>query len=87
MAKSMNPMDRILQYAFQSFVDRGDLRVTTPSGFSFICGDRTGSPVAIRITTQAAIRHLLLDPEMALGECYMDGTLVVEQAASLICSD
>ena len=75
----MNPMDRILQYALTSFVDRGDLHVTTPSGRSFTCGDGQGPEVSIRITTPAAVRHLLLDPEMALGERFMDGTLVIEQ--------
>src|SRR6266568_856531 len=40
-----------------------------------------GKPVAVRFTTPSAIRRLLLDPELQLGEAYMDGSLVVEQGS------
>src|SRR4029079_8411083 len=42
-------------------------------------GDGTGKPVAIRFTTRAALREVLLDPELQFGEAYIDGTLVVEE--------
>lgn len=57
------------------------MTVTTASGFRFTCGDGTGQPVALRFTTRAAERHLLLDPEMAFGEIYADGLLIVEQGS------
>ena len=44
-------------------------------------GDGTGEPVAIRFTTTAAEIAILRDPELKFGECYMDGTLVVEQGS------
>jgi cyclopropane-fatty-acyl-phospholipid synthase len=35
--------------------------------------------VAVRFTTHAAQRGVLFDPELKVGEAYMDGTLVIEQ--------
>lgn len=52
---------------------------TTASGAKFTCGDGTGQPVAVRFVTHHAERRILLNPELALGEAYMDGTFVVEQ--------
>ena len=60
---------------------RGTFRVTTANGFVFQFGDGTGTPVAVRFTNRAAQRSVMLDPELKLGEAYMDGTLVVEQGS------
>jgi cyclopropane-fatty-acyl-phospholipid synthase len=61
------------------FVRRGTLRITTANGTVFSFGDGSGRPVAIRFTTAAAQRGVILDPELRLGEAYMDGTLRVEE--------
>jgi cyclopropane-fatty-acyl-phospholipid synthase len=61
------------------FIRRGTIRLTTASGATFTCGDGTGEPVAVRFLTKAAEQRILLDPELALGELYMDGTLVIER--------
>ena len=37
--------------------------------------------MAVRFTSAAAQRAVLLDPELKLGEAYMDGTFVVEQGS------
>jgi cyclopropane-fatty-acyl-phospholipid synthase len=55
--------------------------VTTARGTTLEFGDGTGAPVAIRFSHASAERALLLDPDLALGETYMDGTLVVEQGS------
>ena len=57
------------------FVRRGTLRFTTARGSVFTVGDGTGPLVAIRFMTKAAERGVLLDPELKLGEAYMDGSL------------
>jgi cyclopropane-fatty-acyl-phospholipid synthase len=72
-------MDRLLQLLLSKFVRRGSFRVTTSSGATFTFGDGTGIPVAVRFTTRAAEWAILRDPELKLGELYMDGTFVVEQ--------
>jgi cyclopropane-fatty-acyl-phospholipid synthase len=71
----------LLRWAFSSVVRRGTLHVTTASGSTFTVGDGSGVPVAVRFTCAAAERALLLDPELALGEIYMDGTFVIEQGS------
>ena len=72
-------MDHLLRLFLDRFIRRGSIIFTTASGNTFTCGDGTGEPVRVRVVTKEAERQLLLDPEMALGETYMDGTFVVEQ--------
>jgi cyclopropane-fatty-acyl-phospholipid synthase len=74
-------MDRLLQFFLDRYIRRGTITVTTASGYRFTSGDGTGQPVALRFTTRAAQRHVLLDPELAFGEVYTNGTLVVEQGS------
>jgi len=71
-------MDRLLEWLLRRFVHRGTLRVTTASGSVFTVGDGGAPAVAIRFTSAAAQRGALIDPEIRLGEAYMDGTLRVE---------
>jgi cyclopropane-fatty-acyl-phospholipid synthase len=80
-------MDRILDLALRLVVRRGTLRITTANGRSFVLGDGTGIPVAVRFKSADAERGILIDPELKLGEAYMDGALVVEEGsiADLLC--
>jgi len=55
------------------------LTVTTARGRIGTFGDRTGHPVAVRFNNASAQRAVLFDPELKLGEAYMDGTLIVER--------
>ena len=72
-------MDRLLGLLLRRFVRRGSLRITTANGTAFSFGNGAGRPVAIRFLTPAAQRGVILDPEVRLGEAYMDGTLRVEE--------
>jgi len=72
-------MDRLLRFILARLFRRGDLRITTARGATLRFGDGTGQPVAVRFTTAAAQRAVLLNPELKLGECYMDGTFVVDE--------
>jgi cyclopropane-fatty-acyl-phospholipid synthase len=74
-------MGRLLRAACQRLFRSGDLRVTTAVGSTFSCGDGAGTPVAIRFASRAAEWLVLFDPELRLGEAYMDGGLVVEQGS------
>ncbi len=74
-------MDRLLRFSLDKFIRRGAMTVTTASGKTFTCGDGTGDPVAVRFLTRKAERRILANPELALGECYMDGSFVVEQGS------
>jgi len=74
-------MDRLLRYFLRQFIRRGAMTFTTASGAKFDCGDGTGEPVCVRFLTADAERRVLLNPELALGEVYMDGTFVVEKGS------
>jgi cyclopropane-fatty-acyl-phospholipid synthase len=74
-------MDRLLRLALGNLIRAGNLRVTTAAGSAYTFGDGSGAPVAIRFTTRAAERGVLLDPELKFGEAYMDGGVVVEQGS------
>src|SRR4051794_6211827 len=74
-------MDRLLPYAFKPFFRRGNLVVTSARGKVFTFGDASGPKVAVRFTSPQAQRQVLLDPEMHLGEAYMDGTFVVDEGS------
>ncbi|MCS0493635.1 cyclopropane-fatty-acyl-phospholipid synthase family protein [Ancylobacter sp. MQZ15Z-1] len=72
-------MERLLQRVLSRIVRRGSLIITFASGQALTFGDGTGTPLAVRFTTKEWQRRLALDPEMELGEAYMEGGLVVEQ--------
>jgi len=74
-------MDRLLRYFLRLFVRRGTMTFTTAGGSTFSCGDGTGRPVSVRFLSRRTERRILLSPEMALGEAYMDGTFVVENGS------
>src|SRR6201999_1358351 len=71
-------MDRLLRYFLQSFIRRGAITFTAASGNKFTCGDGTGPHIFARFLTANAERRILFNPELALGEIYMEGEFVVE---------
>ena len=67
----------LLRSLFRRVIRKGALTLITPGGCS--CDFGQGDPsITIRIADQATVRRLFLNPNLALGEAYMDGTLVVE---------
>jgi cyclopropane-fatty-acyl-phospholipid synthase len=75
----MMSMDRLLRLFLSTFIRRGSMTFVTASGASFTCGDGTGQPVQAHFLHPDAERRVLANPELALGEAYMDGTFVVER--------
>ncbi len=57
---------------------RGNLRVIDPWGRSAAYGDGTGPDITIRIHDLKTVIKILFDPQLAVGEAYMDGKLTVE---------
>lgn len=68
----------MLVKAVTGLVRQGDLTITLPDGRARRFGDGGGDAVAIRLTDPALPRKLMRNPELALGEAYMDGTLLLE---------
>lgn len=60
------------------FVQVGRLNLTLPDGARHSFGPGTGGPeVSIVITDPATITRIVLNPDLAVGEAYMDGTLTI----------
>jgi cyclopropane-fatty-acyl-phospholipid synthase len=74
-------VDRLLATFLNKVIRRGSFRVTMAGGKTYTFGDGSGPPVAVRFKTPQAQRAVLFDPELKLGETYMDGTFVVEQGS------
>ncbi len=74
-------MSSLLRFFLNKFILRGSLTVTTTDGTRFTCGDGSGLPIAIRFLTPEAERRLVFDPELAFGEIYMEGALVLEHGS------
>jgi cyclopropane-fatty-acyl-phospholipid synthase len=74
-------MDWLLRVLIARLIRRGNLRLTTARGTVLPFGDGTGPPVAARFTSVRAELGVLLDPELKLGEAYMDGSFVIEQGS------
>jgi cyclopropane-fatty-acyl-phospholipid synthase len=73
-------MDWLLRVAL-AHVARGNLQVTTARGATLTFGDGTGPPIAARFISKASQWAVLLDPDLKLGEAYMDGTFVMEHGS------
>ncbi len=59
---------------------RGRLTAMMPDGSVHVWGDpATGPDVALRLTDASRLRDLVRDPELAMGEAYMDGTFTIER--------
>ena len=74
-------MSRNLKNFLERFVRQGNLEVETASGACFRLGDGTGPAAAICFADYAAEWRLLFDPELAVGELFMDGRLIVTRGA------
>ena len=71
-------MARLLRWAYGNLIRAGNLRVTTAGGSTFTLGDGTGKPAAIRFTSKAAERGVLIHPELRFGEAYVNGGITLE---------
>jgi len=74
-------LDRLPSIFLSRFIRHGSFTVTTAAGNTYTFGDGSGPPVAVRFTNAKAQRAVLLNPELRLGEAYMDGTFVLEQGS------
>src|SRR5262245_23893227 len=69
-----------LEFMLRSSVVEGSLRVIDARGKAYSFGDGTGQPITVCLTDAATERALVLDPQLALGEAYMDGRLTLQSA-------
>jgi cyclopropane-fatty-acyl-phospholipid synthase len=72
-------MFRPLRHVLDQIVTTGYLRLIDAKGRAYAFGDHSGTPVVARITDVGTERGLFLNPTLALGEAYMNGSLVMER--------
>ena len=76
----------MLDTLLRRYIRRGTLTVHFPGGKTATYG--SGAPrVAIRIKDGAALRAISLDPDLKLGEMYMDGRLDIEEGGVVAMMD
>jgi cyclopropane-fatty-acyl-phospholipid synthase len=66
-----------LERVLSALIRRGTLRLRLPDGIIRRFGQ--GHPrIAVAITDWKSVRRIVLNPDLAIGEAWMDGTLVIE---------
>ncbi len=68
-------MKIVLGSVFKHLIRHGELSVTWPDGTTTRFGGAGGSQAGVVIRDWRAVRRLALNPGLAFGEAYMDGTL------------
>ncbi len=69
----------LIQFVFKRLITSGTLNIVTYNGKRLQFGDGTGAPVGIRFTDWKAQFGFILDPDLKLGENFVDQRMVVEQ--------
>jgi cyclopropane-fatty-acyl-phospholipid synthase len=72
-------MEKILTSVLSRLVKRGALTIVTARGNEFAFGDGSGEEVRVRFLDPRAERAIILNPELRLGELFMDGRLIIER--------
>ncbi len=72
-------MEKVLTAVFSRIVSRGSLTVVTAHGNELAFGDGSGEEVRVRFADPGAERVVLFNPELRLGELFMDGRFIVER--------
>jgi cyclopropane-fatty-acyl-phospholipid synthase len=68
-------MKRVIDPMLRRIVQRGRLDVTWADGSSSRYGNGAELAASLLFRTAAAERRVALKPELAVGECYMDGEI------------
>ncbi len=68
-------MRRILDAILRRFITEGRLSVRYPDGSLVTYAGADGPEAGVEIRTETAMRRMVTDPALAVGECYMEGTI------------
>ncbi|MEM8959325.1 MAG: cyclopropane-fatty-acyl-phospholipid synthase family protein [Pseudomonadota bacterium] len=74
-SSGLQPWALLLDRYLRSFLRVGRLRLTWPDGRVSDYGDPKAPAFALALCDASLPRRLVMSPELALGEAYMDGTL------------
>lgn len=70
--------DTLLSALLKRLINDGTLTLTLNSGETFTTGNGNAPNVTVHFNDDSLPRKLILNPELAMGEAYMDGTLTIE---------
>ncbi len=74
-------MERWLKRIMARHFERGTLKVSLGQRHSFTVGDGTGKPIGVAFDSPAILWWVLMDPDLRLGEAYMDGSFRVTEGS------
>lgn len=75
---------RLLKNLLQAFIRNGALTLYDADGGKHVFGGSAPGPSAtVRLHDRSLHRRLAINPELAAGEAYMDGTMTFEEGSSL----
>jgi len=74
-------MNRLLRIFFERSIRVGAVEVVEPSGAVHRFGDSSPPVARVRFVSPAIERAVVLNPQMKLGEAFMDGGFVVEDGS------
>ncbi len=69
----------VLDPILKRLIRNGTLGVIDWRGKATLYGDGTGNRVTIRLKNRTTAFRLIFNPQLAVGEAYMDGTLTIEE--------
>lgn len=69
--------ERLFDGMLRAVLQTGSFEMTMPSGARHSYGDGSGVALKARIHDTETLRKILLNPELGLGEAYMDGALTI----------
>mgnify|MGYP000108787164 FL=1 len=67
-----------LDLTLRRMLRRGSLEVRFPDGSCRVYGDGAGISLQVQLHDNATVRHLVRNPELALGEAYMNGSFTID---------
>ncbi len=74
----MSLWSTIAKKRLEKSIRKGRLEVVFPNGKTAVFGQHCDHPVRIAVKSEAWLRRIVLDPELQLGEAYMEEGLVLE---------
>ncbi len=77
-ASGLGASEELLSAALSQLVRRGVLLVRFPSGRERRFGSKDAAPVSVTLHGADAVRRLIANPELAVGELYADDQLTIE---------
>ena len=69
----------ILDSLLKKILKKGHLVWIKPNGLDFEYGDKTGTPIKMRTTSNFSEIKMMMNPSLHFGESYMNGSLILEE--------